>query len=185
MLAAAAAFADEKLVGVPGSKVEYPAAIKETIDGKPLELRITGAGMRTKAFFNVYAIASYVAPECKAKTPEEVAAADCAKRLHLVMEREVSGKDMASYIRAGIEANYPQKFDGELKAMEEKFAKANLKPGTHIVLTYTPGGGLMALVGEKEGFAVESKAFAQAVWEIYFGKKPIAAKLKKQLAARL
>src|SRR5205085_128049 len=83
--AGSAAAAD--MVGVPGSSTQFPAAKDATIDGKPVSLVLTGCALRQKYFFNVYSVASYVQDGAKVRTPEELAAADCPKRLELVMER--------------------------------------------------------------------------------------------------
>ena len=48
---------------------------------------LTGAALRQKFYFNVYAVASYVQEGAKPRTPEELAAVNCPKRLELVMER--------------------------------------------------------------------------------------------------
>src|SRR5437016_5088362 len=84
-----------EMVGVPGCGTTYPDAVEAVVAGKTVRLALTGAAMRTKFFFNVYAVASYVEQGSAARTAAEVAAADCPKRLHLVMERAVEGKDMA------------------------------------------------------------------------------------------
>src|SRR4051812_46734922 len=115
LIATASASAEEKMIVTPGSKVEYPMTIRESVGDKPVSMKLTGTGLRTKAIFSVYAIASYVAEAATVKSPAELATADVPKRLHLVMEREVSGKDMADNIRAGIGVNHPGEFAEELK----------------------------------------------------------------------
>ena len=127
LVATATASADEKMVGTPGSKVEYPAMIKESVGDKPVAMKLTGTGLRTKAIFSVYAIASYVADAATVKSPAELAAADVPKRLHLVMEREVSGEDMSANIRSGIAGNHPGEFAEELNALDDYCKKLTLK----------------------------------------------------------
>ena len=182
---ATAAAANEKMVGTPGSKVEYPAAIKESVGAKPTEMKLTGTGLRTKAIFSVYAIASYVAEASTVKTPAELASADVPKRLHLVMEREVAGKDMSDNIRSGIGGNHPGEFAEELKALDEYCSKLTLKKGQHVRLTHTPGVGLTALIGDSQALEIPNVKFSVAIWEIYLGKKPLNDKLKKNLVARM
>jgi hypothetical protein len=182
---ASTAVANEKMVGTPGSKIEYPASINESVGDKTVAMKLTGTGLRTKAIFSVYAIASYVAEAVTVKTPAELAAADVPKRLHLVMEREVAGKDMAENIRAGIAANHPGAFAEELKALDEYCSKLTLKKGQHVRLTHTPGVGLMALIGDKDALEISNVKFSVAIWEIYLGKKPLNDRLKKNLVARM
>jgi hypothetical protein len=185
LVAAATASAEEKMVGTPGSKVEYPTMIKENVGDKPIAMKLTGTGLRTKAIFSVYAIASYVADAATVKSPAELAAADVPKRLHLVMEREVAGKDMSDNIRAGIAGNHPGEFAEELKALDEYCKKLTLKKGQHIRLTHSPGVGLSALIGEDQALEIPNVKFANAIWEIYLGKKPLNDKLKKGLTSRM
>ena len=54
LVAAASASAEEKMVGTPGCKVEYPAMIKENVGDKSVAMKLTGTGLRTKAIFSVY-----------------------------------------------------------------------------------------------------------------------------------
>jgi len=185
LLAAASASADEKMVVAPGTKVEYPTTIRESVGDKPVLMKLTGTGLRSKAIFSVYAIASYVADAATVKSPAELAAADVPKRLHLVMEREVSGKDMSDNIRAGIAGNHPGEFAEELKALDEYCKKLTLKKGQHVRLTHTPGVGLNALIGEDQALEIANVKFANAIWEIYLGKKPLNDKLKKSLTSRM
>jgi len=185
LVATATASAEEKMVTAPGTKVEYPVTITESVGDKPISMRLTGAGLCTKAIFSVYAVASYVADAATVKSPAELAAADVPKRLHLVMEREVAGKDMSENIRAGIAGNHPGEFAEELKALDDYCKKLTLKKGQHIRLTHTPGVGLTALIGQDQALEIPNVKFAVAIWEIYFGKKPLNDKLKKQLASRM
>src|SRR5262245_57894143 len=99
-LATASAVLAVDFVDVPGSRdVKYPSEVSGPLGGKQVTMVITGTAMRTKYVLNVYAIASYVQQGVKVSSAEEVAAADCYKRLHLVMERNVEGKDMAEAFR--------------------------------------------------------------------------------------
>jgi hypothetical protein len=185
LVATATASADEKMVGTPGSKVEYPAMIKESVGDKPVAMKLTGTGLRTKAIFSVYAIASYVADAATVNSPAELAAADVPKRLHLVMEREVTGADMSANIRSGIAGNHPGEFAEELNALDAYCKKLTLKRGMHVRLTHSPGVGLNALIGEDQALEIPNVKFANAIWEIYLGKKPLSDKLKKGLTSRM
>src|SRR5436189_237855 len=79
-------------VGVSGSCTRYPSKIEANVAGKAVKMTITGTALRRRSVFNVYAVASYVLQDSKLASAEELAAADVAKRLHLVMERTVDGK---------------------------------------------------------------------------------------------
>ena len=55
----------------------------------------------------------------------------------------------------------------------------------HVRLTHTPGVGLTALIGEDQALEIPNVKFANAIWEIYLGKKPLNDKLKKGLTSRM
>ena len=185
-LALAVAGADERqTVGVPGAKTEFPIASSAQIAGKEVALRLTGTAMRTKAIFNVYAIASYVAADAACKTAEELAAADVPKRLDLVFEREVSGRDMATAVRASVEANHPGAFEPELKACAEHLAKETLKKGLKVALIHTPGVGIMVMLGEGKALRFDNVKFSAAMWDAYLGKHNVGDKVKRGLVSRL
>src|SRR5262249_25664744 len=86
--------AQEK-VAVSGSAFEFPVARDAKVGEKSYSLKLTGAAMRKRAIIKVYAIGSYVDKDFPGRTAAELAAADVIKQLHLVMERDVEGKDMA------------------------------------------------------------------------------------------
>src|SRR4051812_7807450 len=95
-------------VGVPGSGTHYSTQVDANVGGKAVKLTLTGTALRTKLVFNVYAIGSYVQQGVSVKSAEELAAVDCAKRLHLVLERSVDAKDMAEAFRTAVRMNYPE-----------------------------------------------------------------------------
>jgi hypothetical protein len=191
MLAAAAlvlaggAFAAE-LVGVPGSGTRYPAEFETSVGGKPVKLTLTGTAVRTKLIVNVYALASYVQPGTGIKSGEALADADVAKRLHLIMERTVDGKDMGEALRVAIRASHPEpEFNEEMTSLVQYMRSSTARKGDHIYLTHVPGIGLQINVAGKADFLIKNVAFSKAVWEIYLGKKNIGDAIKKGLTSRL
>jgi hypothetical protein len=181
----ATAHAQGKAVTVPDTEVSFPVERTEEIGGEKVALELTGVGLREKAWFNVYAIASYVAKDASAKTATQLAQADVAKQLRLVMERDVDGEDMAEAFRDALRANHPKGFDQELKAFEAYFDGKEAKEGKRIVFDHVPGKGLRFRVQGHDALEIEGVPFARAVWDIYFGKKPAVDELKKTLSARL
>jgi hypothetical protein len=186
LLGCGAAARAEETVGVEGSNTRYPTVIDAKVGDKDVKLALTGAAMRKKLFFKVYTIAGYVEQGAAVRTAEELAAADCPKQMHLVMERDVDGKDMAEAFRAGIRLNYAApRFDRELDTLIDAFRAVDIKKGDHFWMTYIPKVGLHCnLVGKSE-FLVKDVAFARAVWEIYLGKNNLGESIKKALAERL
>lgn len=173
-------------IGVEGTSTQFATPAVRNIGGKEVRLVATGAAMRKKFVFQVYAIASYVQDGVQVESPEALATADCAKQLHLVMERDVDGKDMAEAFFAAIRMNYPAPaFENELNNLMA-FMKANpVKRGDQIFLTNVPGKGLHVVVVGKTELMIENVAFAHAVWEIYLGKNNLGSDIKKGLTSRM
>ena len=175
----------QEMVGVSGSSVEYPSVRESNIGDKKYLLKLTGAAMRKKAIFNVYAIGSYVANNFVGRTAEELARVDAVKQLHMVMQRDVSGRDMARAFQDSIRANYPDQFTEEIKKLTAIMEAQNAEKGDHVWLTYIPGYGIhVNLVGKKSEF-IPGVKFGRAVWEIYLGPKNIGEAVKKGLISRL
>jgi Chalcone isomerase-like len=173
-------------VGVSGSNTQYPTPIKSSVGDKQVDLTITGTALRKKFFVNVYAIGSYIQFGVHVRSAEELAAVDCPKALHLVMERDVAGKEMAEAFRSAVRLNYAApRFADEIKAMVECIQTQDVHKGDQVWLTHVPDVGLsINLVGKKE-VLIKNPRFSQAVWEIYLGKNNLGDDIKKGLASGL
>jgi hypothetical protein len=184
-LGAAGVMAAE-MVGIRGSRTQYVTEIDTTVDGKEVHMMLTGTALRTRFIVNVYTVGSYLKAGTEIKTPEDLAAADIPKRLHLIMERDVAGPDMAEAIKNSIRANYPEPaFNDELSNFLEQLKTMNLKKGDHVLLTHVPGVGLTANVAGKHDFIIKNPKFTKAVWDIYLGKKNLGDDIKTSLTSRL
>jgi hypothetical protein len=156
------------------------------VAARPVKMVLTGTALRRKLTFSVYAIGSYVQQGAKVKSAEELAAADCPKRLHLVMERTVEGKSLAEAFRAAIRLNYPAPaFDAEINTLAKLLRSDSAPKGSHILLTHIPGVGLHCSRSEKAEFLIKNPHFSRAVWDIYLGKKNVGEDVKKGLVSRL
>jgi hypothetical protein len=174
------------MVGVDGSETTFPTQIESTIGGKAVKLNLTGAALRRRVIFKVYTIGSYVDAGARLRSAGEVVAADRPKQLHLVMERDVSGKDLAEAVEKAIhQGRGDNAFPGELKSLGETMRALELKKGDNVWLTSVPRKGLDVDVAGKKQLAIENPDFAKAVWEIYFGEKNIDNDVKKALVSRL
>jgi hypothetical protein len=181
----AVAFAGET-VAVDGSRTTYETKIEPTVGGKAVKMDLTGAALRKQLVFKVYTIASYVEAGAGVRSAEDLAAADCPKQLHLVMERDVGGKEMAEAVQKAIrDGRGNDAFPEELKALNETMKALALKKGDHVLLTNVPKKGLECDVAGKKMILIENSDFSKAVWEIYLGKKNIDEDVKKALASRL
>jgi hypothetical protein len=175
----------DETVGVSGSSVEYPTQVEAMIGDKRTSLKLTGAAMRKKLLFNVYTVGSYVQADFRGKTAEELAGADTLKQLHLVMQRDVSGKDMAKAFGDAIRANYANEFADEVDKFMALMRDQSADTDDHVWITHVPGFGLhVNLVGKKAEY-IKSVKFAHAVWNIYLGPKNVGENVKKGLTSRL
>jgi hypothetical protein len=175
-----------ELVGVPGSSTKYPSEMEAPVAGKTVKLVLTGAAMRTKFVVHVYTVGSYVEQGAPVHTPEALAAADCPKLMHLVMERTVDGKDMAEAFRSAIRMNHPEpEFNEEVNALVQFMRGMSVHKGDHVHLIHVPGVGLHCSVSSGAQFLIKNVRFSRAVWEMYLGKKNIDEGIKKALVARL
>src|SRR5262249_26397884 len=124
-------------VGVPGSSTHYSKDVDASIGGKAVKLTLTGTALRSKLLINVYPIGSYVQQGVSVKSAEELAAADCPKRLHLVMERSVDAKDMAEAFRAAVRVNYPEPaFKAEVEQLVQFMRGQSAQKGDQVHLTH-------------------------------------------------
>jgi hypothetical protein len=174
------------VVGVPGSSVQFPTRVEASVADRPVALVLTGAAVRQKVLVNVYCVASYLQEGVRVASAEELAAVNGVKRLQLVMERDVSGGDMADAFRAAIRQNYPEPaFNAEVGQLVELLRGTEVHRGDQVWLTHVPGVGLQcSLVGKTE-FVIRNPAFSRAVWDIYLGARNLGDGIKKGLTSRL
>jgi hypothetical protein len=175
-----------ELVGVRGSSTRFTTTMEATVGDKPVRLVLTGAALRQKLFVNVYAIGSYVQEGVAVRSAEALAEADCVKRLHLVMERDVDGKDMAAAFQAAVRANHPEPaFATEVEQLTHLLQGEAAKKGEHIFLTHLPGVGLHCARPGKPDFTIRNPAFSRAIWDIYLGRNNLGEGIKRGLVSRL
>jgi hypothetical protein len=175
-----------ELVPVHGSSTKFTSTMDLTIAGKPVKLVLTGVGLREKFFLNIYAIGSYVLEGAAVHTAEELAALDQPKQLHLVMERDVAGVEIAEAFLIAIRQNYPMPaFNAEVNRLVEMMREIEFKKGDHIYLTHQPGIGLRCNVVGKGDFTIDNTEFSRAIWDIYLGKNNVGEGIKKSLVSRL
>jgi hypothetical protein len=174
-------------VPVRGSAVKYPDAVSVTVGGKPVALKLTGVGLRTKAsLFNVYAVGSYLQDGVRVGNADELARVEAARMLYLVMERTVDGADLIDAFKSAINSNYPaDKFAAEFASLSAAVGNRPAAKGDHISMVYAPGVGLRVQIVGKMDVTIDSPAFARAVWEIYLGPKPIQDDIKAGLVKLL
>ncbi len=185
-LAAWGAGADLVVVAGPTGDPRFPSTITVEIGGKPVRLSLTGTALRTKYRFRVYSVASYAQEGLAIAGPEELAAVDRPKQLHLIFERDVDGSTMAKAFRESIGRSHPAPaFATELSLLERHFVANPVKTGDHIRMTHVPGVGLGVRVNSRPEMVIRGVGFARAAWGTYFGRNNLGVALKEGLTSRL
>jgi hypothetical protein len=173
-------------VPVAGSSAKYPPSVSVPVGQKAVTLKLTGVGLRTKVVFNVYAVGSYLQDGAAVRTAEELARADAARMLYLVMERTVSSADFLDAFKTAVGKTYPaDRFAAEFAQLAAAVGDKAAQKGDHVSLLYVPGTGVRVQIVGKVDATIKNPAFAQALWEVYLGPKPIDDDLKKGLTSLL
>jgi hypothetical protein len=139
------------------------------VDGQ--KLMLNGMALRKKVVFKVYVAGLYLA--AKEQDGEKVLAADGPRCTVMHFLRSVSAGQVNEAWVDGLQANTPnyspqlkQQFDALAALMED------LKDGDKLVFTYKPGTGTEVKVKGKVKGTLGDKAFADALFSCWIGKKP-------------
>jgi hypothetical protein len=179
LLAAAISLPAQAAVDVNGYKFEDTAKVA----GK--DLKLNGAGMRTKLIIKVYAAGLYL-PEKKTATAD-IMKLEGPRRVTLQMARDISSEDFGKAFMDGLNENVDkaekQKIVAQIGKMGELFASVDgLKKGDVLHLDWIPGTGTQAeLNGKKLGDPIPDINFYNAILRIWLGDKPVDRSLKPAL----
>lgn len=167
--------------GVEVSGVRF--APTETVGNARLQLN--GAGIRYKAIFKVYAAGLYLG--ARATTPEAVYAAPGAKRLHVVMLRDIDANELGKLFTDGMQRNasreeFGKSIPGTLKLAEIFATKKRLVAGDAFSVDYAPGTGtLISVNGKAATDPITEPVFFTALMKIWLGASPADWQLKDAL----
>ncbi|MBX5482904.1 MAG: chalcone isomerase family protein [Myxococcaceae bacterium] len=176
----AAAIATVALLSTPALARELKGVtLAETANTDGQELKLTGAGVRNKWFFDVYVIGLYLADP--AKDP----LSDQAKQVKLVLLRDLSKEKIGDAIREGFEKNSA----AEMPKLKDRLDKligvlTDGKRGDSLVLTYVPGTGTVVSGKGKKLTTIEGADFARALFSVWLGKNPVDEGLKNELLGK-
>ncbi|QJD90603.1 lipoprotein transmembrane [Duganella dendranthematis] len=154
-----------------------------TVGGQ--QLKLNGAGLRTKVIFKVYAAGLYLTD--KKSTVPDVLAVPGPRRVAITMLREVSSEEFGKAFTDGLNANTGKdernKILPQIMKFGEVFAQTPvLKKGDQLSLDWTPNDGTQCyLNGKKIGELMPDLAFYNAVLRIWLGDKPVDSSLKPAL----
>lgn len=167
---------------VAGVKVE------DAIRAAGTELKLNGAGLRSKAFFRVYVVGIYL-PEKKSAAADVIGAAG-PKRVAIHMLRDVDAADFSEALDEGLRNNHSE---ADMKALAPRMAQLSAvmnelkeaKKGMQIALDWAPGGGTLIVVdGKPRGKPIEGEDFYRALLRIWLGERPISGDLKNALLGK-
>jgi hypothetical protein len=159
--------------------------LDETAQVANQELKLNGAGIRHKVFFKVYVAGLYLTNK-KATVPE-VLAIPGAKRIQIVLLRDISSEDFGQAFMAGIRKNSDMseraKIINQMLTFGQLFASIpELKKGDVLTTDWVPGSGtLIMLNGKKISEVIPDIAFYNALLRIWLGHNPADEKLKKAM----
>lgn len=148
-------------------------------------LALTGAGLRKRVFFQVYAIGLYVADR-----KGDPVMQGGAKRVAIHMLRDV---DADTFTKALVEGMRPNHDEATMKALEPRIAQLSAimaqvkeaKKGMAIALDWLPASGTrVAIDGKPAGGPIEGEDFYRALLRIWLGEKPVQDDLKQALLGR-
>jgi hypothetical protein len=149
------------------------------------ELKLNGAGMRTKVIIKVYAAGLYL-PEKKTNVAD-ILKGEGPRRVTLVMARDIASEDLGKAFMDGINDNLDKaekaKIVGQIAKFGEMFAAVDdIKKGDVLHMDWIPGTGTVCeLNGKRIGEPVSDVNFYNAVLRIWLGDKPVDRSLKPAL----
>lgn len=159
--------------------------IDETTRVAGTELKLNGAGLRSKAIFKVYAMGLYL--QEKQAAPAAIYSAPGPKRVHLHMLRDVDADDFSEALAEGLKDNHTE---AEMKAFAPRISMLTgimneikeAKTGLSIDLDWLPGAGTqVAIGGQPKGKPIAGEDFYRALLRIWLGDNPVSGSLKKSL----
>jgi hypothetical protein len=151
--------------------------LDDTVQVGGKELKLNGAGLRRKFIFNVYVAGLYL--EAASSDAGKILAADAPRVVKMHMVRDLSKEDISKALREGFEANA----GAALPTLQPKLdtfiaAIPAVKNGDVLTLSYVPGKGTTVTSKTGQEVTVEGKDFADALFSIFIGAKPVDGGLK-------
>lgn len=155
--------------------VQMPESVQ--VGGKTLSLN--GAGVRKKFLFSVYAAALYV--EAPSRDASAVLSYDGLREIRVQVLRDLTRKQITEAIRDGFRKNAGDKMSALEARLEQLLGQlSDLKKGDSFSVIYTPGQGTKLSRGGEE-ITLPGKDFADALFSVWLGEKPVDGSLKKEL----
>lgn len=151
-------------------------------------LQLNGAGVRYKAVFKVYTAGLYLGG--KAATTEAVLAAPGAKRMHIVMLRDIDGNELGKLFTRGMQDNaskedFSKSIAGTIRMSEIFSLRKKLTAGESFSVDWVPGTGTVVMLnGKPAGEPIKEPEFFSSMMKIWLGNNPADAQLKEALLGK-
>jgi Chalcone isomerase-like len=161
--------------------VKYPPTVKLADS----TLQLNGAGIRHKFVVKVYTAGLYMAS--KANTAQAALAAPGAKRVHVVMLRDIDGSELGRLFTRGMQDNatreeFSKCIAGTLRLAEIFAARKRLQAGDAFDVDFVPGVGTTVVVnGKATAEPIKEPEFFTALLRIWLGNSPADPLLKEAL----
>lgn len=145
--------------------------LPDTIDVDGQQLILNGMALRKKVVFKVYVAGLYLAE--KETNGEKILAADASRCTVMHFLRSVKANQVNAAWYEGLEANTPG-YSAQLKNQFDELAgfMEGFKEGDKLVFTYKAGVGTEVKVKGVVKGTLGDKAFADALFACWIGKKP-------------
>jgi hypothetical protein len=169
-------------VTVSGIKYEETAQIAGS------RLQLNGAGTRYKGPFKVYTAGLYLGK--KSATTEEVLGQPGAKRMTVVMLRDIDASELGKLFVRGVEDNMDRaamsRLIPGLMRMSQIFTDhKKLQQGEQFTIDWVPGTGTVVYVrGVPQGEPFKEPEFFNALLRIWLGPAPADWRLKEHLLGK-
>ncbi|MFN2567296.1 MAG: chalcone isomerase family protein [Gemmatimonadaceae bacterium] len=191
----------------PNANVDFPTELQTPAGVQVL----TGTGVRTRTMLKVkvYTFGLYVDAD-RARTAlaawrgksaanlagdasvyDELLKGSFPMTMRLVMARDVGARQMAEAFDDALAPRVAQAAQRGLPGGAEALGRfralftTELKNGTELLFTWTPGDKLVVSIGGRRVGEIENRALAWALFDVYLGPKPISPEGKKTVVARL
>ena len=143
-------------------------------------LRLHGAGVRERFFFDIYVGALYL-PE-RGQGAERIRATDQPGRveMHFVYE-SVSREQLAEAWRTGFAANHPRAVRAAIAERVETFIALfpDAKAGDTLAMEYVPGDGTAVTINGETAGTIAGGVFFRALLGVWLGPEPADGDLKR------
>ena len=151
-------------------------------------LQLNGAGIRYKAVFKVYTAGLYLGT--RAASPDAVLAAPGAKRMHIVMLRDIDGNELGKLFTRGMQDNaskedFSKSIAGTIRMSEIFSLRKKLTTGENFSIDWIPGTGTVVMInGKPAGEPIKEPEFFSSMMKIWLGNNPADAQLKEALLGK-